>query len=446
MSHESLKGSVPQAVPRAVKPAVAPAAAPALPKVLERVAQPSSQPALKREAPSAAEPPLKAARTVARTTPKSTPAASKAAGGAPAAAQLSATEQSADKPLAPNGPSHDVHFTWAANPAALSAASPVRHDYIDDVAREAAIGAVESYFKSSATLKPLLLVGPPGAGRTCLIESAAARYCKLPLERLDEQDLEDYLAPGGLKPRGPALIDGIEALDASERAVVRAALPKVVKGRARALVLVADDIFDEPAKSWKAHCTVVRLERPGRAFVLRLLRLRAPKAPPAMLDTIADAANGSTALAMNSLQFAMKKAGGSTSATGCGGADALFDVPRAIGTTLRGGKVQCLGGSSDTAFFAHMVALQLPQTGASVSSLAKAMDRWSFYDASGVDRLLDTESHWDLVSMCAAQGPKLAPSAKWTMEWPKSTKAAEKPWYGCETGYVSRPPESLQEA
>ena len=265
------------------------------------------------------------------------------------------------------------------------------------------------------------------------------------MEPLDDQDLDDFLAPAGLSARGPAFIDGIESLDASERAAVKSALAKSAKGRARQLVFTADDLFEEPAKAWKAHCTVVRLERPSRAFLLKLLRAKWPDISQGHLAAAADGANGSASMAVNIAGFL-----GRTSATGAGaisGADALFDVPKAVGETLRGKKVACLGGASDTAFYGQMVALQLPQTGCALGTLAKAIDRWSFYDASGISRELDSDSHWTLVHMMASQGPKLAAGARWNLEWPKSCKpAADGGLYACERGYVSKPMGLIEEA
>jgi hypothetical protein len=375
--------------------------------------------------PTAAHPPKKP--TAAPAPPKRPVLVESSAAAAPAA------------PAAPAWPAAP-----AAPPVAAAARLPV---YIDDPAREDSVTGVESWLKACAIgkpLKPLLLVGPSGAGKTCLVRSAAARLLKLPLETFDDQDLADYLAPAGLRPRGPAFIDGIEALDATERLAVKAAIQKAPKGLARALILTADDLFEDPAKAWKSLCAVVRIDRPSRAFIVRLLKAKSSGMLEAHVAAAADAANGSTALAMNAARFLARTE--AVKAGALSGADLLYDVPKAVGETLRGRRVPCLGGSSDTSFYGQMVALQLPQTNCSIGALAKAIDRWSFYDASSIARELDTDSHWTLVSLMASQGPKLAAGARWNLEWPKSVKpSGDKYGYGREHGYVSKPQSEIEE-
>lgn len=307
--------------------------------------------------------------------------------------------------------------------------------------------AVEQWlraFASGKSQKPLLLVGPCGSGKTSLLVSTARRLCKLPMEGLDDQDMADFLAPAGLRPRGPAFIDGIEALDVTERDAVKDAIAKGPKGLARPLVLTADDLFEAPAKNWKDHCIVVRIERPKKAFLMKVLKTRWPTIEEAAAEAAAESSNGSVSLAMNTAGFLHRVAAGASSGTAADGAvghsDLLYDVPKAIGETLRGHSVACLGGSSDTTFYAQMLQLQLPTVTTNITALAKALDQWSLYDASGVGRDLDTDAHWSLVSLIARQGPKLSAGAKFQMQWPKSLKhAADGGLYACERGYVSKP-------
>ena len=337
-----------------------------------------------------------------------------AALSAATAAALSAPPAApASVPAAPN----ELPEQWLTGPS-ISKPIQSKSPHIDDTERDDAYCAIDFWFRKpnlDSSKKPLLICGPPGSGKSHLIHYYGS------VDVFDEDLMEDFIEMHGLKPRGPGLVDNIESLDRSEREILR----KCFAGKHRRLVFTCDDLFQEPAKSFTKWCTVVKLDRPKRPFALKLLSSLAPDISKEILGQIIDAccSNDSINLTVlvNALHWLRKR---STSDLIDVHADMPMDVPKATASILYGKKVQCLGGSSDTSFLSLMLQLNVPQADCSLKALSKTLDQFSLLEIAEERHIMDSETHWNYLSMIASQGPKLNSKSKFWLTWPKSSKPA----------------------
>jgi hypothetical protein len=227
--------------------------------------------------------------------------------------------------------------------------------------------------------------------------------------------MSDFLALCGLRTRVPALIDDIEGLDSTERQRVKA----VFGTRHRRLVLTATDAFTEPAKAWARFCTIVRLDRPKKAFIAKVLALRCKDTE--VCAEVAECCNGNVAAAVQAVSMIVRTDDCSFSVP-----DAVSDTLKTVGLLLGGTRVPCGGGTSDTSFVGQLMQINSVGAASSVSALVQAMDRWSFFDVIDSQHMLDAESQWHLMTLTALQGPKMPKDRYWRMEWPRGTKAKAK--------------------
>ena len=297
-------------------------------------------------------------------------------------------------------------------PTPEKAPVPIRVNFLDDSERDESFGIIDFWFRKSS-LKPLLIIGHTGSGKTALVN----HYGKNVEFYEDDKDAEDFLQNQGLRVRGPGVFENIESLDTSTRDCIRLAIREPSKFRK--LVLTADDIFEEPAKSWAKACTVVRLEKPSNSFIRKVIKSRSDITEN-IISTIIESCNNNLAVASNLLYWATMKSFNFDKI------DMPMGVPKATRCCLMGEKVPCLGGSSDIGFLAQMIQVNLPQTNCSIETLAKSLERFSMLDTMEAKNELDSESHWTVVEAIVSDGPKLRGS-KFQLEWPRSSKKSLKP-------------------
>jgi len=292
--------------------------------------------------------------------------------------------------------------------------SPKKANLLFDPRREDAFCDVDVWFRKGT--KPLLLVASYGSGSTSLLEKYGST------ELYDDQDMKDFLSSFGLsKKRIPALIDGIEHLDASERLALKASLKEK---QHRKLVMITKDLYSEPAKSLAKQCQVIKLEKPDKSFiatVLKQLMLKDSKD----ITKIVEMCNGNISNAVLALEFSMKSNGSSHLDT----PDIQNDSVRTCSMLLAHREVPCIGGTSDISFVGHLLQLNSPTVkGASIASISKSLENYSMLDVIESRHCLDHETSWTLVNTISKCGPKMVEFDKyWRTEFPKSTQKTKSP-------------------
>jgi len=340
----------------------------------------------------------------------------------PSAAKPPAPPAPAAKPPAPPAPSAappPLDDRWLFGPALPTIARP-KALHIDDPDRDDAFCAIDFWFRKpnlEASKRPLLVCGPPGSGKSHLL----LQYSQ-DLGIFDEDSMEDFIAMHGLKPRSPGLIDNIESLDRTERDILR----KAFGSKHRRLVFTCDDMFQEPAKSFAKYCTVVKLDRPKRPFALKVLQSLGPDVSKDICLQIIDKCSSpetiNLTVIINAFYWLRKR---STSDTIDVHADMPMDVPKATATLLYGKPVQCLGGSSDTAFLSLMLQLNVAQTECTIQKLSRTLDHMSLLEIAEERHIMDSETHWNYLRLIVSQAPKLNSKSKFWLTWPKSSKPTD---------------------
>lgn len=290
--------------------------------------------------------------------------------------------------------------------------------FLEDPARDDAFCTVSVWLRKPnlpSSQKPLLLIGPPGSGKSYLVDQYGAQP-----ELYDEQDLSDFLQLHALgAERRPGLIDRIETLDTAERALVKRHIQS--KGPARRLILIAEDAFLEPTKAWIKLCTVAKLGMPSSGFAVKVLQLHHPDVSEAVCKRVAEAAHNNLSAAMQSLHF------GHTGAVSSMYLDTFSDVPKTVQNLFLGRSCGCIGGSGDTSFVGTLLQANTPRGAASLDDASKLLENLSFFDTVDCKHELDGESLWFLLEQTLRPMRKSKVPIS-PFEWPKSLKPVENPW------------------
>lgn len=273
--------------------------------------------------------------------------------------------------------------------------------FLYDSQRDDSFYAIQKYCKGP---KPLMIVGPAGSGKTFLVQYYADA------EFYDDQDPTDFLALVGLRKRGPCVFDPVDGLERNEKALIKRTLENPDKYRQ--IILIGEDKFSEPLKSWTKYCNVVVLESPSKSFVRQVL-MKHNHEKNDTIDTIIENCRGNLGHAIHSLRIRKFSE-----------ADAPMDVFKATRLMTQGLKVQCLGGSADASFLTSLMQLNSFQVCKDTKLLSKKMEIFSMLDILDSRHILDGESTWDILSRIG--GPQ---TTTWKFEWPKSIAPKKNPWF-----------------
>lgn len=291
-------------------------------------------------------------------------------------------------------------------------------EFYDDFNREDAFAKVEKHFldlSRTQKLKPLLLVGPTGSGKTALIEYYASKN-NIKLEFADDPD-EDSFNSSFFK--GPLVLDSLETLDPAFKLLLK----KYVQLGRRSLIITAEDRFADCVKALQKHTNFVCLEKPSKQFIKSILLKK--NCSEALAEEIAVTANGNLGVALAATYWTSKtlsKSGASQMFT-----ESPLDVQKATRALLIGQKLACIG---DVSFLLHQVQNNTVPVaslaGAHIKVLAKAMDSYSLLDIMDHKKWFTTEELWSAMESTVNVGPKLTTNTnKFSYEWPKSLKKLE---------------------